>query len=416
MKRKHTVKLPKVVGREREEVAVAVTRQLCLLMFSLLSPVLMAQNEPVYKKKSLGQTDVQLLLSYYNQEGDHAAVTAGKGDERLSVYSNKLGVRHKIDSFNTYTIDTQIDIISSASTDAIDFRVSSASKKDIHGVLRLGYERNIPGSDWEWGTNGRISVESDYFSHGLGLWFGKESPDKSRYFSLDFKYFRDDLRWGRKIHRPFNPQFLIYPSELRGVAWFDRHIRNSYNLSASWRHDINKKMNITFFPYLSIQHGLLSTPFHRITFSNSDEVRVENLPIHKIKQAIGIQYNTIVGDRTAMRSFYRYYSDSFGVRSNTVNLQSSIKISSVFWSSFFYRVYNQSASRYFKPYGTHDINTSYYVSDYDLSDFWAHKLGFGMKYYPFKRILFFRKASIRYSRYWRTDGLSANMISSVFDL
>ena len=99
--------------------------------------------DTAYQKKKLSRTDIQIVYSHYMQDGNHSAVTGGLGTEKMTVYSPDVTIRKTVDSLKTYTINTGIDIISSASVDNIDFVVSSASKLDGHAYLNFNYRQRL---------------------------------------------------------------------------------------------------------------------------------------------------------------------------------------------------------------------------------------------------------------------------------
>lgn len=366
--------------------------------------------ERTYEKKRLSTTDVQTLLSYYTQDNDHSAVTGGKGTEDLQVYASSISFDWKKDSVRTVHFDAGVDIISSASTDNIDFEVSSASKLDARSHGTLGYSRYLP-KGFTAGINGTFSIESDYLSKGLGLNFGHINEDQSREITISLETFFDDLRWGR-FDRSDDPLQLIYPDELRYKEWFDDYKRRSFNLEAGIFQTINRRTSIGIYTGLMIQAGVLATPFHRVYFTDDSE-RVENLPDSRIKIPVSIQLNTFIGSRCILRSNYRFYKDDFGIRANTLSAELAVKINAVFTITSIVRFYTQTASDYFKPYAEHDPSKEFYTSDYDLSKFTSIKPGLALRYAPYsgKRRSTFNEIDIRYSYYKRSDGLHAGMIT-----
>ncbi|HOX81406.1 MAG TPA: DUF3570 domain-containing protein [Chryseolinea sp.] len=369
--------------------------------------------DSAYKKQVLSKTDVQVLFSFYTQDNDHSAVTGGIGTENLQVYSPQFFINHQRDSFNTVHIDGGVDIISSASTDNIDFVVSSASKVDARGHTNIGYSRLLHDKQNRVGGNLMYSIESDYTSRGAGLNWSKTSADQSRALSANAQVFFDDLRWGRFENG--KPIKLIYPEELRTKEWFDSHQRNSFNFSFGLYQTLNKRMALGIYPGVSYQTGELATPFHRVYFTDDSE-RVENLPGSRMKIPLGIQLNSFIGSRWILRSYYRFYWDDFGIEAHTLAVESPIKATRVLTFTPFVRLYSQTKANYFKPYKLHDINQQFYTSDYDLSGFTSFKTGIGIRYAPFnaQHYITFKEVELRYAYYKRSDGLQAHMITTYF--
>ncbi|MDH5251524.1 MAG: hypothetical protein OEW40_21195, partial [Cyclobacteriaceae bacterium] len=167
------------------------------------------RSDSTYKKKKLSTTDIQLVMSFYTQDNDHSAVTGGIGTEDLQVYATQVSIDHQRDSSNTFHLGTGVDVISSASTDNIDFVKSSASKIDLRTYVNAGYSRLLGKKGITVGMNGGLSIESDYLSIGAGLSFSHINPSHSSEISLALQTFFDDLRWGR-LHSG-EPEKLIYP-------------------------------------------------------------------------------------------------------------------------------------------------------------------------------------------------------------
>lgn len=365
------------------------------------------RQDSTYRKKKLSTTDVQIIMSYYTQDNDHSAVTGGIGTEDLQVYATQFSVDYQSDSANTFHVDGGLDIISSASTDNIDYVKSSASKIDARTHLNTGYNRRISRKGITVGANTGFSIESDYSSLNTGLFFSKINPSQSREISIALQMFFDDLRWGR-LHDG-QPEKLIYPVELRSIEWFDHHRRTSYNLDVGFYRVINRRMAIGVYPGLAYQSGLLSTPFHRVYFSDNSK-RVENLPGDRFKVPIGVQLNTFIGGRWILRTYYRLYWDNFGIISNTINVEAAFKASSKFTVTPFIRIYGQTSADDFKKYGEHDVADEFYTSDYDLSRFESFKPGLSVRFAPYSGSgpTTFNAIELRYAFYRRSDGMEAH--------
>lgn len=378
------------------------------LLSAFLSTQGHAQSDSTYKKQRLSSRDVEVMMSYYTQDNDHSAVTGGIDTEDLQVYAFGVNLDWKKDSVRNINVDLGVDIISSASTDNIDFEFSSASKTDARTHLSLGYGKFLR-NNFTTGGNVGLSVESDYTSFNIGGKAGHVSDDGMREWALNVQMFFDDLRWGRFDNGQL--QELVYPDELRYKEWFDIYRRNSYNVEFGWYQTINRRTVVGISPAVVYQSGLLSTPFHRVYF-NDESLRVENFPRERWKFPVNFQLNTFLGTKFILRTGYRFYWDDFGVTGHTFSAELPYKISPVWTLLPSLRIYTQSASDFFRPYKAHSVDEKYYTSDYDLSKFSSYRAGFGFRYAPFavtsKRV--FNELELRYSHYKRSDGLGAHMV------
>jgi len=371
------------------------------------------------EKMQLLNTDIALVLSYYSQDGDHSAVTGGIGTEKLTVFATSAAVGIDLDTNDRLLVNLGIDVITSASTDNIDFNVSSASYLDNRVWISAGYEHNFSKRRIQAGILPSASMESDYLSFGVRAWVGYINKHQTSRYSFSFQTYFDDLRWGR-----LNPEFrepitLVYPAELRDTAWFDIYMRYSYVFSFDFQHDINQRMALSIVPGFALQNGLLSTPFHRVFFKGHTVAVVENLPRKRAKFYLALQLNWFVGKRLILKPYYRFYIDDFGISAHTIEADFPIKISPQLSMVPFGRIYTQIAAKYFNPFQENLESSKYYTSDYDLSKFNSYKVGLGLSYVPFawlgKSNTQFKEFSFRYSYYWRTDGLYAHIISTYFD-
>jgi hypothetical protein len=368
-----------------------------------------------YEKKKIRSSEIQLLYGFYDQDGVHSAVTGGTGTEKLDVHAPAVVYVLEWDSIHQLSIDVGVDIISSASTDKIDFRVSSASIKDARSHANAGYRRWFPEKKMWLGLSGSGSIESDYLSGGLGLNWQQEFKEGNTLLSAQLYAYFDNLRWGWLNPDYYRGVRLIYPEELRGTDWFEEYRRRSYSLSLSWSQVVNQRLQIAFSTDWVYQQGLLSTPFHRVYFQGETMPRVENLPRQRWKWPMGIQLNYFATDLIILRSYYRYYWDNFGLQAHTLNLEMPFRLSPSFSIYPFVRLYDQQAVDFFAPFQQHLSEEEFYTSDYDLSDFQSLKTGIGLRYAPLKRIgkthWIFQNIQFRYAHYTRSDGLQADMLS-----
>jgi hypothetical protein len=352
------------------------------------------------------QIDVDFLFNYYDQEGNNSAVTGGLGTEELNDYSSIILVNIPTDSADWVQINAGINVYTSASTDRIDTRVSSASFRDARGRMFLTYHKALPSKNQFFQVMGGGSIESDYVSSSFGGGWGWVADDRNRDLYLGFHSYQDT--W-----------MLIFPDEIRDtgrdIAPTSR--RSSYNLTANFNQVINKKLQIGLSTDLVIQQGMLATPFHRVYFQMEQLPRVEKLPLTRIKWPISVRANYYWADWLVSRTFYRFYWDNFALQAHSIQTELAFKPSlylSVYPS---YRFHIQSAAQYFQPFGMHDPGATFFTSDYDLSAFHSHKLSMSLNYKPLygigrfklgkQRIGLFDEVELRYSRYWRSNGLES---------
>lgn len=379
----------------------------CFLRFGTLP--LFAQADP--PKASLPPVDVDFLFHYYEQEGIHSAVTGGTGTEELRDISSVIVVNVPMDSVSRLLIQSHFNNYSSASTDKIDTRVSSASAKDNRAALQFTYSRQDSSGRKEWGVGAGASIESDYISTSLSGHWRRSSADDNQEISLSANLFLDT--W-----------IVYYPEELRGpgLAAVDTDKRRSLALAATYRQVVNPRLHFALTAEWAIQQGLLSTPFHRVYFQGESLPRIEKMPGWRLKFPLGLRLNYSLSDRAIVRTYQRLYYDTFDVRAYTADIETPVRLTRFFAVYPFYRYHRQSAARFFQPYSQHQTDASWYTSDYDLSAFQSHKYGVGLHFSPVygigrirlgskKGLLKMEEISLRYGQYRRSDGLRSFVIS-----
>lgn len=384
-------------------------------ILALLFSVKVYCQAPVAERK----TEIDFLFSYYEQEGNHSAVTGGQGTEELHDYSGIIIVNVPIKDNKNLRIENGISYFTSASHDNINpTTITSASYSDQPIYLDVTYSSYDSSSQQSFGINGRILFEEYFGSISFGGYYSKSSKNLNRDFKVSANFFAD--KWAL-----FYPIKKLYPYELKssGIEYVDTDMRYSSNYNIILSQVISKRLQVSISLGLFYQFGLLNTPYHRVYFEGEDLPSVEKLPDTKFRIPLSARLNYFIGDRIILRSYYRYYWDTFGVESHTINLEVPIKITNFIAFQPFYRIHFQRGSKYFAPYKMHDPGDAYYTSDYDLSSFTSHFLGAGFKYSPAmgiskfklskkaKKSFVFREIQLRGGSYSRTDGMNSFLVS-----
>ncbi|WP_350290699.1 DUF3570 domain-containing protein [uncultured Croceitalea sp.] len=412
-----------------------------ILVCILFNIVLHAQQDNTsYTKKVLEASELDVLFSYYSQDGQNAAVTGGEGTEELTDATSTLVLRMPLNADDVLTVDVGLSAYTSASSSNVNpldgsnpnvspFDASSGeSRKDLLAYFNPTYQHSSDDRNNIWSANAYVSNEYDYFSIGFGGSYAKLFNERNTEISISGRVFLDS----------WNSQ---YPIELR-QGFFDDRItgtgiyapnfseftdekRNTYSVSLSFSQILNKKLQGSLFVDLVSQNGLLSTPFQRVYFGDTNDFfiddfqladAIEQLPDSRFKIPVGGRLNYYLSDAIVVRSYYRFYYDDWGITSHTANIEAPIKLNDKFTLYPSYRYYTQTAADYF--YAKEDALSTFefYTSDYDLSNYQANQLGFGVQYkdiFNSARVFFFglQTINLRYSYYDRSDGLNASIFT-----
>ncbi len=397
-------------------INVISMKKIILIIGSLAFFQYFAQAQLKRKKNSdkLKKTEIELVYNHYVQDGDNSAVTGGVGTESLRVYGPSLTVK-KYSGQDKMTTKIGADVISSASTDNIDFVMSSASRLDARAYANVEYARTSEEQNIEVFTGVGMSIESDYLSISSKLGISKQGKNKLNTFSAQLQFFNDDLRWGR-VNKHVKKLRLVYPAELRYQDWYEEYRRRSYNLKLGYSRIINKRNVVGLYPEIIYQKGLLATPFHRVYFADG-QLGVEQLPNERFKGAVAARWNSFITGNVILKNSLGFYTDNFGVTAFSIGNETAFKISPIISLMPNVRFYSQQGSHYFKGYKEHNSRDEFFTSDYDYATIETYRAGLGFRYNPgdyLSKRFKFNSLLFRYSFYYRTNGLTAHIFTLAF--
>ena len=455
--------------------------------------------------RPLEEKEINILFDYYQQDGNHSPVTGGLGTEKLDCAAPSMTVNVPFDSVNSINVSFGFDYYSSASCNNIDRYLqinssgasrskflSSASAQDVRGHGDISYTRKLKNRRNAIGGMFGYSKEYDVTSFSGGLNYSHTSKDGNSEFALKGSLYYDVWKLifpGELRKHDLVSNSFIDPLSGKKIGWghtedfenisgasksnidpsYSTDTRYTTTFTASFAQVLTKKLQMFVITDVVFQNGLLWTPFHRVNFDDdttktlpaegtlsSRYVNHEWLPNHKIKIPIGLRLNYFLNDMLTLRFFYRFYWDDFGITSNTVSLEMPIKVNSWLTISPMYRYYQQTACKYFRPFGEHKVlrdnngipkewldsnggpvlpNTftyqsqeQYFTSDYDLSALTNQKVAIAFRFSPTYGIkkwkiptfglskrpegyhLLFKFFELRAAYYNRSDGLTAGSI------
>lgn len=411
--------------------------KLLLFVIVFVGTVSFAQEDTSYKKRVLEAAEIELLFSYYGQDGQNAAVTGGEGTEELTDATSSIVVKIPLNEDDVLTVDAGISAYTSASSSNVNpldgdasrtvspFSASSgASRQDVLTYFNPSYQHTSNDRNSIVNAKAYVSAEYDYFSLGFGGGYAHLFNEKNTEVSVNVQAFLD--KWNSQY--PIELRNGFFDSRTSGTGTyapdftaFEKETRNSYSISLGLSQVLGKKLQGSVFLDLVSQTGLLSTPFQRIYFADSPDFfiedfqladDVERLPDSRFKVPIGGRLNYYLNDRVVLRSYYRFYADNWGITSHTANLEVPIKLNDSFTVYPSYRYYSQTAADYFYPKEIALSTLDFYTSDYDLSGYTANQYGIGIRYkdiFAKAKVLTFglKNINLRFNAYDRSDGLNA---------
>jgi len=400
-------------------------------VFSLYTPE--GEDSSSYNPKKLKVDEIDFVSSYYWQNGFHSAVTGGIGSEHVTDLSNGLDLNMiwlgNNDNKNHLDLGFGFDYHTAASQAYVSATgASKTSGTRIYPSLDYTFESAKTGNTI--GVGAYYSGEYNYKSLGADLHFSVKTDHKNGEFSAKLQGYFDRVK-------------LIYPSEFvpqstvtttgtgtvittasgsiisgNGEDYNSRRNipsspRTTLSAALSYSQQLSERLQIMFLGDVVGQTGYLGLPFHRVYF-NTGKDTIEKLPSSRFKLPLGFRLNYFLGDNIIIRSYYRYYQDDWGIKSNTVGIEVPYKITPFFSISPFYRYYEQTASKYFAPYEEHSPTDEYYTSNYEYSKFNSQFFGIGFRIAPPKGVFGWQglhDMEIRYGHYSQTTDLVSDVVS-----
>ncbi|HVW97235.1 MAG TPA: DUF3570 domain-containing protein [Mucilaginibacter sp.] len=412
-------------------------RKIYLSVLALYLSILASHAQPVqppvkdtsnYEMRKLKVDEINFVSAYYHQNGNNSAVTGGIGSEKLTDFANTIDLQlskyNRAGRKNTLLFELGVDHYTSASSDKIDpYSVSSASSQDTRIYPSLNWTQSNENTGNSFGFTGSASHEFDYQSFGAGFNLTRLSHDKNTQFDFKLQAFLD--KWKVILPVELRPAGYGSGSNRDGRNPVDHKPRNSFSASFSLSQVVTQRMQVLLVAEPSYQKGLLATDYQRVYFNgdfatgagpNNDifNERIEKLPGGRYKLPVAVRLNYFLDDRFIIRTFYRYYTDSWGIRAHTAEIEVPVKITPFISVSPFYRYSTQKGTKYFAPYGQHSVTDEYYTSDYDLSTLHSNFVGSGIRLAPPDGVFgipHLNALELRFGHYMRSTGLNSNIVT-----
>ncbi len=319
-------------------------RKICLLAFLLAFITLNAQTKQdttnkkestEYKKRVLENVEIDLLSSYYIQDGSNAAVTGGIGSEELDDFATNLVISIPLNDDDVLSIDGTISAYTSASSSNLNpfssassgydddddddkkkalgtlatqpvtgtpwAASSGASKEDVWVSGTIGYTHSSDNRNNIYSVHVSFANEFDYSSFGVGLSYSRLFNQKNTEIGISANVYLDQWR----------PE---YPTEIKTFVKYDGNLeagffsgvpildenglpidknasdiwapvnttlvnnkgRNTYSASLSFSQILGPKTQISIFGDFVMQEGWLANPMQRVYFADKANYYIGN--------------------------------------------------------------------------------------------------------------------------------------------
>lgn len=310
--------------------------------------------------------DVDFLFSYYDQDGEHSAVTGGTGSEDQQVLSPVILMSWAVSDDWSLRADLGVDQVTAASVDAIDLEVSSASRVDQRAFTDLTATRRLGERSALAFTLG-VSNEYDYRSGSAGLGYTVDFNERNTTLAASLRHYADTVE--------------LY--DIDGVNRGDDD-RATTDLSASVTQVFGPRTVGSLVLDYTRQTGLLSTPFHEVVLrppGGAEERVAERLPDRRGRAALGLGLDHAFGRSLVQKLDYRFYDDDWGITAHTIAAETHFRLptEAETWVFPIFRYHTQSASDHFGPTGSFTGAEEFFTSDWDLAEIATTKYGFGVR-------------------------------------
>ncbi len=344
-------------------------------------------------------TSVAVRLSAYSQEGfgyqSKAGPIQGPGSERLTVFEPQLEVRAKQGDRITHRVWIPIDIVTSASANAIDRgntpdMISNASQHNEAGsidwtmqykatdtttvTLRSGAHLEEEFRSWLVGA----SVSQGFFEQNTVVTLGMlSSLDWFDNFQLDGT--RDGIRRRSSVTGSLAVGQVLSPTTIVEV---------SYGITTQ-AGELGNTWNIVPIAGETVDHEIM--PGSRLRHSL----------VARIAQAL--PWNAV------LKGYYRFYADDWSIVGHTFEAQLLQHIGRRVYAGFGWRHHTQTGARFFTTLA--DPSLTLRTADSDLapldSDSFTGRIGIDVPRGREGTLHF----DVAYERYVRTNDLSANIFT-----
>ncbi|NHE57239.1 DUF3570 domain-containing protein [Cyclobacterium plantarum] len=308
---------------------------LCMLPFLAL-----AQNDKdstsVFKKRVLESVEMDILTSFYAQDGKNAAVTGGIGTEELTDLATDIHISIPLNDDDVLRINGTVSAYTSASSSNLNpfsgasrgqdedddeddddhedkgmengentgtpwAASSGASRKDTWAAVNASYSYSSEDRNSIYSANLNFANEYDYTSFGAGVGFVRLFNQKNSELSLNTAIYLDTWRpeYPTEIKTYIKENGDLNADFFEGVtilnengtainkfsvdAWrpfktslVENNKRNTYTFSIGFLQILSKTTQFSVFSDITYQTGWLSNPMQRVYFADKDNFYIGN--------------------------------------------------------------------------------------------------------------------------------------------
>ncbi|MEC9359893.1 MAG: DUF3570 domain-containing protein [Pseudomonadota bacterium] len=327
---------------------------------------------PAVQASAQFRDEAQQLSVRYSSYGEGDLPAAQPEQSRFDIDIWQLRYGTPILERSRLTIDGQYETLSGASPwfiepdengDPVQI-MSGATIDEARGSLGLDLRSYGEGREYAVSLGG--SVEDDYSSINLGIDGHFELPGKQSSLSLGIGSSRDQIE-------PTDGGSTRYPQ--RPVS----EDKSSYDAVLGFTYILNPVTVVQTGLSLSRSSGYLSDPYKLAYVAG--EIRPDARPDarNELAWTTRLRYR-ITAWAGSLHLDYRYFDDSWGIRSHTVDFALHKDFGTRLSLAPHLRWYSQSQAKFYQPYFLAERDDGYYSSDYRLSPYGAVTVGLDLSW------------------------------------
>ena len=370
--------------------------------------VLLLLTRTVSAEPSLKLERIESRLSGFSQDGHGYQSQAGlptgaerdrnapsgQGSERLTVFQPQLRAVFSQGTRLEYSLWLPVDFVTSASPDAVDVTTGASRHERANTVdLATTYKANDHDT---LGVRGGFHLEEHLRSWNIGQSYARSFAMNNATAAASANVVLDAFE-RRKTDGGLN----------------GRASRATANANVSFTQVVSPD-TVVYVDYgITRQQGELATNWNVVPFRFGGYVS-EIAPRDRLRHSVVVRGAQWLPWRGALKGYYRFYRDDWGVLAHTAELQLAQRFSSLFWMHGDVRYHHQTGVGFFTT-SARDLS-SVRTADSDLARFSAVTVGgtivVDVPWHPFGAMRF----EAGYARYSRSNDLTMHLATIGTDI
>ncbi|MBI1924305.1 DUF3570 domain-containing protein [Candidatus Poribacteria bacterium] len=363
-----------------------------------------ARSEDAISVKASVFEDNRNVLIYLNDE--HLQKGLGR--------KGSVAIHHEVDAVSSASIGCTVCHPNGQVTARNEFNVEGEYffNRDTNTAISLKY---YTSGEMDYRSNSvSASFVRDFFNRNMTLsatyGYTSDSPRPHGWRQFTAKYTTNGTQIISRINGQPTGRFQFQPEVFNQPLVVDGESKRTQNLGFSLTQVLSPKTIAQANVDLAFVNGYQSNPYHIVRVNDKDFI--ESHPEQRTRRAFAGQVNHALNRNTFLQGSYRYYNDTWGIRSHTLQADIGRYLCDKTWLlDLGFRRYLQSKADFYQE--VYIVPQEFMTDDYRLAAFNANSYRAKVVYTPqFFRIHPFLKnlgVDATYQHYTATSGFSSNL-------